>query len=187
MFFISSNVSQELGETIQAMVSNCNIILSKTPRQPPPGVIRTHRGIESSFNPSSLGGQLFQGPPQVDTVTNISSNLANINLSGGPASSSAFNLPGALGPLVSTPGSPSRIMTQSQSPFPMVFPLATQMQQHSGAVGTQVTPAAAAAAANSFASSVNSAASATIGGLNRSGPQSGLDKNKLGKFYIKIV
>ena len=165
------------------MVSNCNILLNK-PRQPPPGVLRTHRSIESSFNPSSLGGQVYQGPPQVDTVTNISSNLANINLSGGQASSSSFNLPGALGPLVPTPGSPSRIMTQSQSSFPMMLPLATQLQ-HSGAVGTQVTPTAAAS--NSFPTGVSGVSGVTIGGLNRLGPQPGLDKNKLGKFHLKTI
>ncbi|XP_069701672.1 CCR4-NOT transcription complex subunit 1 isoform X5 [Periplaneta americana] len=115
----AGNVSQDLSETILTMVGNCSIMLSK-PRQPPPGVLRTHRGIEPAFNPSSLGGQLFTASqvPQVDPIANIGSSLASMSLSGapagmGPPSSSAFNLPGGLGPLVSAPGSPSRLMGQA--------------------------------------------------------------------------
>ena len=51
------SVAQDLSETILTMVANCSIMLSK-PRQPPPGVLRTHRGIDPAFNPSSLGGQV---------------------------------------------------------------------------------------------------------------------------------
>lgn len=50
------SVSQDLSETILTMVGNCSILLTK-PRQAPPGVLR-HRGIEPTFNPSSLGGQV---------------------------------------------------------------------------------------------------------------------------------
>lgn len=59
---------------------------------------------------------------------NLSSNL-------GPPANSAFNLPSSLGPLVATPGSPSRLMgNPSASPFPML-PLSSPL--HAGAVGTQ--------------------------------------------------
>lgn len=79
----------------------------------------------------------------------------------GPPSSSAFNLPGALGPLVSAPGSPSRLMGPSPSPFPML-PLSSQL--HSGPVGTQgpsVLPGG------------------TIGGLGRLGPPTGIEKARM--------
>jgi CCR4-NOT transcription complex subunit 1 len=80
----------------------------------------------------------------------------------GPPSNSAFNLPGTLGPLVSAPGSPSRLMGPSPSPFPML-PLSSQL--HSGPVGTQ-------------GSSVIPGG-ATIGGLNRLGPPSGIEKTRM--------
>lgn len=79
----------------------------------------------------------------------------------GPPSSSAFNLPGALGPLVSAPGSPSRLMGPSPSPFP-ILPLSSQL--HSGPVGTQgpsVLP------------------SGTIGGLGRLGPPTSIEKARI--------
>lgn len=82
----------------------------------------------------------------------------------GPPSSSTFNLPGALGPLVSAPGSPSRVigtLGPSPSPFPML-PLSSQL--HSGPVGTQgpsVLPGG------------------TIGGLGRLGPPAGIEKARM--------
>ncbi|XP_021921568.1 CCR4-NOT transcription complex subunit 1 isoform X2 [Zootermopsis nevadensis] len=180
----AGSVSQDLSQTILTMVGNCSILLSK-PRQPPPGVLR-HRGIEPGFNPTSLGGQLFSATqvPQVDPIANIGSSLASINLAGapagmGPPSSSAFNLPGALGPLVSAPGSPSRIMGPtapgpSQSPFPLIS-LGSQLQ-HSGAVGTQVGPGPAA---TSLVPGVGVGAIGALGG--RMGPQSGVEKTRLGE------
>ncbi|KAK7790471.1 hypothetical protein R5R35_006209 [Gryllus longicercus] len=177
----AGSVSQELSEAILTMVANCSILLSK-PRQPPPGVLRTHRGIEPPFNASSLGGQLFSAS-QVDPIANIGSSLANINLTGapgslGPPSSTAFNLPAALGPLVSTPGSPSRLMGPnapgpSQSPFPMI-PLGSQLQ-HSGPVGTQVGPGPSAT------SLVPGMGVSTMNALGRSlAPQPGVEKTRLG-------
>ncbi|KAJ9577751.1 hypothetical protein L9F63_005671, partial [Diploptera punctata] len=180
----AGSVAQDLSETILTMVANCSIMLSK-PRPPPPGVLRTHRGIDPAFNPSSLGGQLFSGNQvqQVDPLANISSSLANINLAGapagmGPPSSSAFNLTGGLGPLVSAPGSPSRLMGPaapgpSQSPFPMI-PLGSQLQ-HSAPVGAQVGPGPAG---TSLVAGVGVSA---IGALSqRMGPQSGVEKSRLG-------
>ncbi|XP_067012333.2 CCR4-NOT transcription complex subunit 1 isoform X3 [Anabrus simplex] len=181
----AGNVSQELSEAILTMVANCSILLSK-PRQPPPGVLRTHRGLDPTFNASSLGGQLFSAS-QVDPITNISSSLANINLGGapgglGPPSSSAFNLPGALGPLVSTPGSPSRIIAPNPGPSQSPFPMIPQLQQHSGPVGTQVGPTGPGPATTSLVPGLGVNA---IGALGRGiGPQPGLEKNRLGGSFV---
>ncbi|XP_011335843.1 CCR4-NOT transcription complex subunit 1 isoform X2 [Ooceraea biroi] len=159
----TGNVSQELSELIMTMVQNCSLMLSKNTmnRAPPPGVLR-HRGLEP-FNPATLGSQLFSSK-QVDPLGNLSSSLASMGLGTGlgPPSSSAFNLPGALGPLVSAPGSPSRLMGPSPSPFPML-PLSSQL--HSGPVGTQgpsVLPGGT-----------------TIGGLGRLGPPAGIEKARM--------
>lgn len=119
----------------------------------------------------------------MDPIANIGSSLASINLAGapagmGPPSSSAFNLPGTLGPLVSAPGSPSRLMGPtapgpSQSPFPLIS-LGSQLQ-HSGAVGTQVGPGPAA---TSLVPGVGVSAIGALGG--RMGPQAGVEKTRLG-------
>ncbi|XP_044732731.1 CCR4-NOT transcription complex subunit 1 isoform X2 [Chrysoperla carnea] len=148
---ITSGVSAECSDAILTMAANCSLLLSKT-RQAPPGVIRTHRGIETPFNPSNIGGHLFN-TQAVDPMAGLSSNLATLSI-GGP-SGSAFSLPGALGPLVSTPGSPSRIMAPgpSNSPFPLM-PL-----QHTGPVGSGA-----------------SLVSGVGGSLGRMAPTPGLDK-----------
>ncbi|XP_076649788.1 CCR4-NOT transcription complex subunit 1 isoform X4 [Halictus rubicundus] len=158
----AGGVSQECSEAIMTMVQNCNLMLSKSTmsRPPPPGVLR-HRTLES-FNPATLGGPLFSSK-QVDPLGNLSSSLASMNLGSslGPPSSSAFNLPGALGPLVSAPGSPSRLMGPSPSSFP-ILPVSSQL--HSGPVGTQgpsVLPG-----------------STTIGSLGRLGPPTGIEKGQ---------
>ncbi|XP_014478138.1 PREDICTED: CCR4-NOT transcription complex subunit 1 isoform X5 [Dinoponera quadriceps] len=158
----AGNVSQECSDLIVTMVQNCSLMLSKNVnRPPPPGVLR-HRGLEP-FNPATLGSQIFSSK-QVDPLGNLSSSLASMGLSTGlgPPSSSAFNLPGALGPLVSAPGSPSRLMGPSPSPFPML-PLTSQL--HSGPVGTQgpsVLPGGT-----------------TIGGLGRLAPPAGIEKARI--------
>lgn len=100
----------------------------------------------------------------MDPLGNLSSSLASMGLGSslGPPSSSAFNLSGALGPLVSAPGSPSRLMGPSPSPFPML-PLSSQL--HSGPVGTQgpsVLPG-----------------NTTIGGLGRLVPPTGIEKARI--------
>ncbi|XP_043501500.1 CCR4-NOT transcription complex subunit 1 isoform X2 [Polistes fuscatus] len=158
----AGSVSQECSDAIMAMVQNCSLMLNKSTmsRPPPPGVLR-HRGLEP-FNPATLGGQLFSSK-QVDPLGNLSTSLASMGLGSslGPPSSSAFNLPGALGPLVSAPGSPSRLTGPSPSPFPML-PLSSQL--HSGPVGTQgpsVLPGS------------------TIGGLGRLGPPTGIEKARI--------
>ena len=95
--------------------------------------------------------QVFPSPQVTDPIASLSSSLVGLNLGGmgpggmggvggvGPPSSSAFNLPGSLGPLVSTPGSPSRLLAPSgpsQSPFPML--IGNQLQHVGGPVGSQV-------------------------------------------------
>lgn len=87
----------------------------------PPGVMR---GGHTGFTP-------FPSQPG-DPLAKLSSGLAGLGM-GGPPSSSAFGLQGGLGPLVSTPGSPSRLMAPSQSPAPS-FP----MMPMGGPVGSQV-------------------------------------------------
>lgn len=128
--------------------------------------------------------QLFSATqvPQVDTIANMSSSLASISLTGaptgmGPPSSSAFNLPGALGQLVSTPGSPSRLMGPSQSPFPLIS-LGSQLQ-HAGPVGTQVGPGPTA---TSLVSGMGVGAVGALGG--RIGPQAGVEKSRLGMYQV---
>lgn len=147
------NVSQELSDVILTMVGNCSLLLNNS-RQPPPGVLR-HRGLDQAFNP-------FPTPP-VDPITNLGSSLAGMSIGMAPPSSSAFNLPGSLGSLVSTPGSPSRLIGAgpSQSPF-SIIPLGSALQHPVGA--PQVVPTAASLV------NVN-----TIGALARI-PQPGVEK-----------
>lgn len=156
----AGNVSQDCAEAIMTMVQNCSLMLSKgtMSRPPPPGVLR-HRGLEP-FNPATLSSQLFTSK-QVDPLTNLGTSLASMGLSSnlGPPSSSAFNLPGALGPLVSAPGSPSRLMGPSPSPFPIIS------QIHSGPVGTPGPSVIASGTA--------------IGGLGRLEPLGGIEKSRL--------
>lgn len=112
------SVQQELQEAIYNVIANCQtLILSKT-RQSIAGIARPHtRVLETPFNPAGLGGQLFT--PHVDSITNLTPNVANMNL-GAPANT-AFAMPGTLGPLVTAPGSPSRLMGAGpNSPFAMM-------------------------------------------------------------------
>ncbi|XP_049786692.1 CCR4-NOT transcription complex subunit 1 isoform X4 [Schistocerca cancellata] len=191
----AGNVSQELSEAILTMIANCSILMSK-PRQPPPGVLRTHRGIEPAFS-TPLGGQQLFTASQVDTIGGINTSLASINIAGapgglGPPSSQAFNLPGALGQLVTNPGSPSRLMGGAVSgpgpgpgPSQSPFPLLPQQLQQSGPVGSQVGPGPGSNPA-SLVPSVGLGVGA-IGALSRSlGPQSGMDKARIGAETASI-
>lgn len=152
------SIQQELSDAIITMATNCSLMLSASRQAPPPGVLRQHRALDTPFNPSSLGGQIFNAS-NVDSLANLSSNLANMNL-GAPANTT-FNLPASLGPLVSsTSGSPPRLVGAgpSNSPFPILS------LQHAGAVG----------AGPAIVQGVNSIAS-----LGRMGPTSGLDKPRI--------
>ncbi|XP_045510260.1 CCR4-NOT transcription complex subunit 1 isoform X1 [Colias croceus] len=112
------NVQQELQEAIYALITNCQtLILSKT-RPNITGIPRAHtRVIETPFNPAGLGGQLFT--PHVDSIASLTPNVANLTL--GAPGNTAFAMPGTLGPLVTAPGSPSRLIGAGpNSPFPMI-------------------------------------------------------------------
>lgn len=125
----TGSIQQELADAIHNMVANCSLQLSKQ-RQPPPGVLRTHRAIDATF------GQF--PAPQVDSLS-LSSSLAGMSLGGGPQTSSAFG--NSLGQLVSAPGSPSRILgppaPAPHSPGPpfQMLPLPSMM---TGGVGVRI-------------------------------------------------
>ncbi|KAL3243942.1 hypothetical protein MRX96_019525 [Rhipicephalus microplus] len=61
----AGSVSQELSETILTMSGNCSILLNK-PRQPPPGVVKTPRGLEPAFSAASLNPS--QAPVNVASI-----------------------------------------------------------------------------------------------------------------------
>jgi hypothetical protein len=50
-------MSPELMEAIRSTINNCKILLGN-PRQPPPNVLRTHHGLDTPFNSSSIGAQV---------------------------------------------------------------------------------------------------------------------------------
>lgn len=148
------NVSSETQDAILSLAASCSLIL-KSRQQQPTAILRTHRTMEAPFNPTSISQQMYN-PTNVDPITNIGNSLATMNL-GGPANS-AFSIPGGLGPLVQSPGSPSRVLGAagpSNSPFPII------PMQHQGAVGGAVGTGAP------LVPNVN---------LARMGPNQGLDK-----------
>lgn len=110
-----ANVQPELSEMIMTVYKNYSIMLNKARQAVPtiPVPPRTHRRLDSTFNPSSLGGLIFNAPT-ADSISLLGTNLANMNF-GGPSNIS-FTPPR---PFVTTPGSPSRLMTggPSNSPF----------------------------------------------------------------------
>ncbi|XP_053697550.1 CCR4-NOT transcription complex subunit 1 [Sabethes cyaneus] len=119
------NVSPEVAEIIMGMAQYNLLLTNKTraqqvpqqPQPPPPGVLRPHRGLDTPFN-ASLGGQIFPGP-SVESLSGLASNMAGLNL--GAPGNSAFSFGSALGNLVSTPASPSRLLAgPSNSPFPLM-------------------------------------------------------------------
>ncbi|CAH0545815.1 unnamed protein product [Brassicogethes aeneus] len=130
-----SSVSLECQEAILATVNNCSIVLKsrqqqQQAQQQQPTILRG-RGVETGLNPSVFTAGQIYNHSGVDSLQGLTSNLAGLNLTG--PSTSAFNLQGGLGQLVSSPGSPSRILNAggpSNSPFPMM------PMQHQGPVGT---------------------------------------------------
>lgn len=153
---LQSCVNGMTNESQDVVVTMASIFMKN--RHQPATILRSHRTMDSgAFNPSSIAGQLYN-TSGVDPMTGITSTLGNINLTG--PTSSAFNLQGGLGPLVSSPGSPSRLLGAgpSNSPFPMI-PI-----QHQGPVGTGA----------SLVPSVNN-----IGNMARMGPNPGIDKPRL--------
>ncbi|KAJ8950014.1 hypothetical protein NQ318_002425 [Aromia moschata] len=155
-----TNVSPDCQEAILTIVSNCTLIL-KSRQQQQPTILRS-RAIDGTINPSVFGGQIFNHTA-VDPIPGLSTNLGNMSLAG--PTSSAFNLQGGLGPLVQSPGSPSRILSAgpSNSPFP-IMPL-----QHQGPVGT----------GSSLVLGVNQMTS-----IGRMGPNPSMDKTRLPEYNL---
>lgn len=120
------NVSPDCQEAILTVVGNCTLILKS--RQQQPTILRS-RGMDGSINPSMFAAQLYNHAG-VESLPNLSTNLANISLAG--ATGSSFNLQSGLGSLVQSPGSPSRILNSgsSNSPFPII------PMQHQGPIGS---------------------------------------------------
>ena len=140
-------LGQEVAETILAMVNVCGSVLARPrpPPPPPPGVLRgpalpslgREPGPPGGFNPPAPGltpqprHNLTPGlfpPGHSDAMASLANQFSSSLGIGStaslpPTSSSAFSLPGVLGPLVSGPGSPNRIygtstsVSGTQSPF----------------------------------------------------------------------
>merc|ERR1719186_1703977 len=137
-------LGQELAETILTMVTVCGGMLAipHPPPPPPPGIFRGP-APPVGFNSPSLGltpqprhnlasSGLFP-PGHSNTLASLSNQFSSSLGLGStsslpPTSSSAFSLPGVLGPLVSGPGSPNRMygtstsVSGTQSPFSGLLP-----------------------------------------------------------------
>ncbi|KAK9891930.1 hypothetical protein WA026_017413 [Henosepilachna vigintioctopunctata] len=152
-----NSVSLDCQEAIMTVINNCSIIM-KSRQQP--AILRSR--VENAFNPSALTGQIYNHTA-VETIPGLSTNLANMSL-GGPTAST-FNLQGDLGPLVPSPGSPSRILNAgpSNSPF-SVMPI-----QHQGSVGT----------GTSLVLGVNQ-----INSIGRMGPMQSVDKSRVQEYNL---
>ncbi|KAH8375343.1 hypothetical protein KR200_009943 [Drosophila serrata] len=124
---INSCMQPEMGEMIMQMTANVAIMANKARVQqqqqpglvppPPPNILRGHRGMDlpggivppppqQPFS-GNLNAQMFG--PGMDPLTNMSNNLAGLNLS---APNGAFNFGNML-------TSPSRLMTPGASPYPL--------------------------------------------------------------------
>ncbi|XP_077542745.1 CCR4-NOT transcription complex subunit 1 isoform X6 [Haemaphysalis longicornis] len=115
----ATGVSQELSEAILTMVGNCSILLNK-PRQPPPGVVKTPRGLEPAFSAASLNPP--QAPPpqpqqqqqqQQQQQLEVLSSLGNLSISGPTAAQppplGVAGAPPLFGTAFATPGSPAKL------------------------------------------------------------------------------
>lgn len=111
----AANVSQELSETILTMVGNCSILLNK-PRQPPPGVVKTPRGLEPAFSAAAINPTQNSQPPQIEVLSSIGSSMAGLSLGGGGSGGAggAVSVGGGAASSVyggsfTTPGSPAKL------------------------------------------------------------------------------
>ncbi|CAG9826421.1 unnamed protein product [Diabrotica balteata] len=154
-----NNLSPECHDAVMTTVNNCSLII-KSRQQQQPAILRS-RGIDGGINPSVFAP--LYNHSGVDSMQGLNTTLANMNL-GGPANS-AFNLQGGLGPLVPSPGSPSRILNAgpSSSPFP-IMPMS-----HQGPAGTS----------SSLVLGVNQ-----ISNLSRMGPNTNIDKTRLPEYNL---
>ncbi|XP_076264687.1 CCR4-NOT transcription complex subunit 1 isoform X3 [Rhynchophorus ferrugineus] len=152
----ANNVSPECQEAIIGIINSCTMLLKSRQQNP---LIRS-RGMDASLNPSVFANQIYNHGA-VDQIQNLGTNLTNLNLAG-PANTT-FNLQGGLGPLVQSPGSPSRLLSgPSNSPFPM-------LPMHQGPV----------VSSSSLVLGVNQ-----IGNIGRLGPTANLDKTRLSDYNL---
>lgn len=133
------SVPHDIAEIIMQMTANCSIMANKAraaaaaavqqgPLVPPQNAMRGHRGMDMTaagvggvpggvpppFSANINAQQMFG--PTMDTLSNLTTNIAGLNL-GGP--NGAFNFGNVLNNLVSTPASPSRLMNPAASPYPL--------------------------------------------------------------------
>ncbi|XP_037941750.1 CCR4-NOT transcription complex subunit 1 isoform X3 [Teleopsis dalmanni] len=131
------SVPPEVAEIIMQMSTNCSIIANKAraaqqqgPQGPQglvplQGVMRGLRGMEMGGGVPGVPPPSFSGNinaqtgfgPTMDAISNLSTNVGNLNLNG---PNGAFNFGNALGNLVSTPASPSRLMNPTPIPYSMM-------------------------------------------------------------------
>ncbi|XP_075733812.1 CCR4-NOT transcription complex subunit 1 isoform X1 [Rhipicephalus microplus] len=111
----AGSVSQELSETILTMSGNCSILLNK-PRQPPPGVVKTPRGLEPAFSAASLNPSQApqqQQQQQQQQQLEVLSSLGSLSMNG-PTTAQAPPIgvgggPPLFGSSFATPGSPAKL------------------------------------------------------------------------------
>ncbi|XP_066142150.1 CCR4-NOT transcription complex subunit 1 isoform X1 [Euwallacea fornicatus] len=152
----SINISPECQEAILNVINACSMVLKS--RQQSNALMR-NRGLDASLNPSLFAtGQIYGHAGVEQQMQGLGTNLSNLTLAG--PSNTAFNLQGGLGPLVQSPGSPSRLLSggPSNSPFPII------PMQHQGPVGTS----------SSLVLGVNQ-----ISNLGRIGPAASLEKTRV--------
>ncbi|CAG9761528.1 unnamed protein product [Ceutorhynchus assimilis] len=153
-----SSVSPECQEAIINVLNNCSMVLKS--RQQSSNALMRNRAMDAGINPSLFAGQLYSHAG-VD-IQNLGNSLSNMTLAG--PSNNAFNLQGGLGPLVQSPGSPSRLLGgTSNSPFPII------PMQHQGPVGT----------GSSLVLGVNQ-----IGNLGRIGPAANMEKSRVPDYNL---
>lgn len=143
----AGNVAQELSETILTMVGNCSILLNK-PRQPPPGVVKTARGLEPAFSSSAINTPTNS----LEALSSLGATVAGLSLgsSGNSGNNAApiFPLSGSLNSFPNaTSGSPAKLLSTpvpstpavssvTQNPFSSIMPpLSSQLP---GQFGTQL-------------------------------------------------
>lgn len=135
-----SNVSPECHDAILSLVGSCTMLIKSRQQQQQPtaaaaaaaAAMLRSRGVEGAGINPFAAGQMFNHT--VDGIPGLNTNLANLTL--GPTTS-AFSIQGGLGSLVTSPGSPSRIINPgtSNSPFPVM-----PMQPPTGPTGSSLVP-----------------------------------------------
>merc|ERR1719186_1493424 len=139
-------LGQELAETILTMVTVCGGMLAipRPPPPPPPGMFRGPAPPVGFNSPApgltphprhNLAQSGLFPPGHSDTLACLSNQFSSSLGLGStsslpPTSSSAFSLPGVLGPLVSGPGSPNRMYGTSTSVSGTQSPLSGLLPPH---------------------------------------------------------